>query len=317
MRSTAALEQLAGVKKFFFDKTGTLTKLPMQVSGIFSSVDEKEFLRVVASAESASEHPLAQAIVNAAKKRRFKLARPAEFKALPGLGLISNFDEKRIVIGSARLMSAEGLKMSARIKKQAEAWKDAGQVVVYAGWGGRVVGLIGLGETVRDEASHTINELKSRGFEMGVLTGDDLVAGKRWQKILDIPVRAALSPNEKMTHLAGGAAMVGDGINDGPALAAAKVGIAMRNGTDVAGAAADVILLRDDLRALPWLVDLSRAAMQRVRENLGWAFIYNVIGIGLAMAGLMQPVLAALAMVMSSIFVTANAMRMKNFETLK
>ena len=213
-------------------------------------------------------------------------------------------------------MSAEGLEMPEEIRRQADLWKDAGQVVVYAGWDGQVRGITSLGETVREEAKDVIGQLKSRGLELCVLTGDDGHAGTRWQSALDVPVKAGLHPDEKMAHLSENTAMVGDGINDGPALAAATVGLAMNHGADVARVASDVVLMRDDLRAVPWLFDLSKTTMRRVRENLGWAFIYNIIGVGLAMAGLMKPVFAALAMVVSSIFVTTNAMRMNKYPLL-
>jgi P-type E1-E2 ATPase len=150
-----------------------------------------------------------------------------------------------------------------------------------------------------------------------VLTGDDESAGARWQNILGIPVQAALTPDEKMKRLAENAAMIGDGINDGPALAAATVGLAMNHGTDVARTAADIVLMRDDLKVIPWLVDLSRESMKRVKQNLGWAVIYNLIGVALAMAGLLQPVFSAFAMVASSIFVTSNAMKMNKFPLLE
>ena len=194
--------------------------------------------------------------------------------------------------------------------------KDAGQVVVYVGWDGQVQGLVGLGETVRDETKDVLHQLNSRGLSLSVLTGDEERAGERWQKELGIPVKAALSPDEKMSSLGGRTAMIGDGINDGPALAASTVGLAMNHGTDVARTAADIVLMRDDLRVVPWLFDLSKTTMLRVKQNLGWAFIYNIIGVGMAMAGLMKPVWAAVAMVMSSIFVTANAMRMNKYPLL-
>jgi len=161
-----------------------------------------------------------------------------------------------------------------------------------------------------------VEQLQSRGFELGVLTGDEASAGARWQKVLGIPVSAALSPDEKMKRLSENSAMVGDGINDGPALAAATIGLAMNHGTDVARTAADIVLVRDDLRVIPWLVDLSRESMKRVKQNLGWAVIYNLLGVGLAMAGLLQPVFSAFAMVASSIFVTTNAMKMNKFPLL-
>ncbi len=313
LRSTASLEQLAKVNKVFFDKTGTLTKLPMQVTEVMSSVDEKEFLRMVASVENASEHPLAKAIVQSAHKQKIKLSKPLEFKALPGMGVIAKMGKEKIIIGNARLMSAQRLTLPIRLKKQAEGWKETGQVVVYAGWDGKVIGLIRLGETIRSEVFDVMGQLHVRGLELGVLTGDETSSGKRWEKTLGIPVHAALSPDEKMKYLTENSAMVGDGINDGPALASSAVGLAMNHGTDVARTAADIVLMRDDLRVVPWLFDLSREAMKRVRQNLGWAVIYNLIGVGLAMAGLLQPVISALAMVISSVFVTANAMKMNKF----
>jgi P-type Cu+ transporter len=320
MRSTSALERLAKVEKVFFDKTGTLTQLPMKVQGMF--VDEKKeergktFLQIIASVENQSEHPLAKAIVEYAKSQNVELIKPKSFKALPALGVKAELNGKQITIGSARLMSAEGLELSEEINQQVKEWKEAGQVVVYAGWDGQVMGIVGLGETVRAEAKDVVSDLQLRGLNLGVLTGDDSSAGERWQKSLGIPVQAALTPDEKMNRLADNVAMVGDGINDGPALAAATVGLAMNNGTDVARTAADIVLMRDDLKVIPWLFDLSRETMKRVKQNLGWAVIYNVIGVGLAMAGLLQPIFSAFAMIASSIFVTGNAMRMNKFPLL-
>lgn len=332
LRSTSALERLAKVEKVFFDKTGTLTQLPMKVQKIYmesasllaagaSSLTPKEtFLQIIASIENESEHPLAKAIVEYARSQNIELIKPTSFKALPALGVVGNLpitnDQSQIIIGSARLMSSEGMEISEEIKKQAGAWKEAGLVVVHAGWDGRVRGIVGLGETVRAEAKEVVSDLQSRGLGLGVLTGDDSSAGERWQKSLGIPVQAALTPDEKMNRLAENAAMVGDGINDGPALAAATVGLAMNNGTDVARTAADIVLMRDDLKVIPWLFDLSRETMKRVRQNLGWAVIYNVVGVGLAMFGLLQPIFSAFAMIASSIFVTTNAMRMNKFPLL-
>jgi heavy metal translocating P-type ATPase len=316
MRSTAALERLAKVEQVFFDKTGTLTKLPMKVRKVISLVDEKDLLHIVASVERESEHPLAKAIVEYVNNADVKLSKTESFKALPGMGVQAVLDNKNIVIGNERLMVRESIELSSDIKNQAEKMKDAGQVVVYVGWGGQIQGLVGLGETVREETKDVLHQLDSRGLSLSVLTGDEERAGERWQKSLGIPVKAALSPDDKMSSLVENTAMIGDGINDGPALAASTVGLAMNHGTDVARTAADIVLMRDDLRVVPWLFDLSKKTMLRVKQNLGWAFIYNIIGVGMAMAGLMKPVWAALAMVMSSIFVTANAMRMNKHPLL-
>lgn len=323
LRSTAALERLAKVEKVFFDKTGTLTQLPMKVKSVVGgqlSVDSNRLLQVATSIENESEHPLAKAIVEYAKENQVELIKPESFKSLPALGVtgilrFTNYD-LRIAIGSVRLMEQENFQISAELRQKAETWKADGQLVVYVGWDNAVQGIISLGETVRTEAKEVVAQLQSRGLELGVLTGDDSSAGARWQSALNIPVQAALTPDEKMNRLSQNAAMVGDGINDGPALAAATVGLAMNHGTDVARTAADIVLMRDDLTVIPWLFDLSREAMKRVKQNLGWAVIYNLIGVGLAMAGLLQPVFAAFAMIASSIFVTSNAMKMNKFPLL-
>jgi len=324
LRSTAALERLANVDKIFFDKTGTLTQLPMKAQGIFSDrslvSSDQLFLQVAASVENESEHPLARAIVEYARSQNIELLKPEAFKSIPAMGVIAQSSivnrQSSIVIGSSRFMSSQEISISNDIHQQAEAWKDAGLVVVYAGWDGQARGIIGLGETVREEARDVVSQLQARGLTPAVLTGDESSAGRRWQKRLGIPVHAALTPDEKMNRLAENAAMVGDGINDAPALAAATVGIAMNHGADAARTAADILLMRDDLNAIPWLFDLARAAMKRVKQNLGWALVYNIVGIGLALAGLLQPVFAAFAMVASSIFVTANAMKMNKFPLL-
>lgn len=321
LRSTSALERLSKIQRIFFDKTGTLTQLPMKVREIFvDQINKDEFLRITGSVENDSEHPLAKAVVDFAKSKQVEFMKPTSFKALPALGVVGQLPitnyQLPIFIGSARLMTAEGLSISTDISQQAEAWKEAGYIVIYAGWDSRVTGIFALGEKIRAEAKDVIQQLQSRGLELGVLTGDEASAGARWQKALGIPVSAALSPDEKMKRLIENSAMVGDGINDGPALAAATIGLAMNHGTDVARSAADIVLVRNDLRVIPWLVDLSRASMKRVKQNLGWAVIYNLVGVGLAMAGLLQPVFSAFAMVASSIFVTTNAMKMNKFPLL-
>ncbi len=332
MRSTSALERLAKVDRVFFDKTGTLTKLPMKVQEVYldsasllagitgaSSLSPK-FLQIIASIENESEHPLAKAIVEFAKASQVELIKPDSFKAIPGMGVIGKLPvadyQLPITIGNERLITQEKLTISSEFKQQAETMREAGQVVVFAGWDGQVQGLVGLGETVREEAKDVIHQLQSRGLTLGVLTGDEERAGKRWEEALGIEVKAGLSPDAKMSHLMANTAMIGDGINDAPALAASTIGLAMNHGTDMARTAADIVLMRDDLRVVPWLFDLSKTTMRRVKENLGWAFIYNIVGVGLAMAGLMKPVWAALAMVMSSIFVTANAMKMNTYPLL-
>jgi P-type E1-E2 ATPase len=220
--------------------------------------------------------------------------------------------------GSRRLMTAVNLHLSDHLAEQARAWQAQGLMVIYAGWDGCVQGIIGLGERLRPETAVTIQQLQSMNVQTAVLTGDDEIAGQRWQQKLGVPVQAALAPADKVAHLraAGpGTLMVGDGINDGPALAAASVGIAVSQGTDVAQEAADAILIQQNLTAVPWLIQLSRKTMRTVRLNLAWAFFYNVVGLGLAVSGHLQPALAALLMVLSSAVVTGNALRLRKFPT--
>jgi heavy metal translocating P-type ATPase len=334
LRSTAALERLAKVKQVYFDKTGTLTQLPMKVQGVYLDpttllAGNDEFLQIIASIENQSEHPLARAIVEYAIADHIELIKTESFKAIPAQGVVAKLSlqegcshtstgyAKKVFIGSARMMSVEGLALPVDVSGQASAWNETGYVVVYAGWDGVVRGIIALGETVRAEAKDAVRQLQSRGLELAVLTGDESSAGERWEQALGIPVQAALTPDDKMRRLIENSAMVGDGINDGPALASATVGLAMNHGTDVARTAADIVLMRDDLQVIPWLFDLSQEAMKRVRQNLGWAVMYNVIGVALAMAGLLQPVFSAFAMVASSILVTSNAMKMNRFPLMK
>lgn len=209
-------------------------------------------------------------------------------------------------------MAEQGFALSSDLEMAAVAYQREGMRVVYAGHGEKVIGVIGVGETARGEVGETVRALQDLGLGVVVLTGDSDAAGARWASKLGVEVHAEMRPEEKLAFLqdsAGPVAMVGDGLNDGPALAAAAVGIALSHGTDVAQSAAEVVLVGEDLRAMPKLIEISRRAMRTVRQNLAWAFFYNLIGVGLAMSGLLQPVWAATAMVVSSVLVTGNALR--------
>ena len=238
-----------------------------------------------------------------------------DFRAWPGRGVSGKLNGTTLWVGSQRLMAAQGLELPPDLATRAEDWRRQGLCVVYAGWEGRVTGLLGLGEEIRPEAVEVVGRLQEMGLQVAVLTGDDAAAGERWQRLLRVPVYAEQQPEDKIVRLReapGPVAMVGDGINDGPALATATVGLALSDGTDVARAAADVILLGNNLRTVPWLIRLARVAMGRVRQNLAWAFVYNLVGLALAVTGHLQPVLAAAAMVASSLIVTGNALRLRN-----
>ncbi len=319
-RNTAVLERLATVRRLFFDKTGTLTQHPLALRALTTfGVEEDTFLTRVAAAEAPARHPLAQAIVAAAQQRGLNPPPVQDFQALPGRGVMARVNGHALYVGNERLFDQAGLHVPTEARARGDALRRAGMCVVYAGWDGRVCGVMGLDEDARPDVMETLARLEKLGCRVEVLTGDDPQAGERWQQALGVPVHAGLTPDEKMAHIRGAGepcAVVGDGINDGPALAAADVGIAVGRGTDIARAAAEVILLRDDLRGVPWLIALSRAAMRKVHQNLAWAFVYNLVGLGLAVSGHLQPVLAALAMVISSTIVTTNALRLRRFPDL-
>jgi copper-transporting P-type ATPase V len=317
LRGTAAVERLAGVRQIFFDKTGTLTSQAHRLHAVAvdpDGADESALLARAAAVEARSEHPLAQAIVVAARERGLPVAEVTDCRLVPGQGVVGAMPDTgtQVWVGNRRLVKAHQAIVPETLLPAVTAWQERGLIVLYAGWEGRVRGLLGLGETIRPEAETVVRQLREMGHEVAVLTGDDVAAGRRWERRLGVPVHAQLLPEEKVEKLRqveGEVAMVGDGINDGPALAAATVGIALRHGTDVARAAADAVLVRDHLAAVPWLLTLGRQAKRRVRQNLAWAFAYNIIGIGFAASGHLQPILAAAAMVASSLIVTGNARR--------
>ena len=316
LRQTGVLEQLAQVEHVFFDKTGTLTQRPLQLADVATDcVANDRFLAWVTAVEAHSEHPLAQSVVAGAAEVG-DLPAVTAFRALPGKGVTALVNGTPMWVGSRRLMKAVNLALPARLATLALHWQEQGLMVIFAGWEGSVQGIVGLGEHLRAETAVTLQKLRALGLQISVLTGDDELAGKRWQNQLGVPVYAAQTPADKVARLeaaGAGSLMVGDGINDGPALAAAGVGIAVSQGTDIAQAAAEVNLIKQNLTAVPWLIQLARRTMQTVRQNLVWAFVYNVVGIGLAITGHLQPALAALLMVLSSAVVTGNALRLRKF----
>lgn len=321
LRSTIALEHLAQVKEIFFDKTGTLTRLPLRLMATATvEASEEELLRKAASVELLSEHPLAQAITAEAQTRGLGLSEPEGFRLLPGAGVRAQVDTELVFAGNRQLMDREKLALPESLQQTAETWQHAGWAVVYTGWAGKVRGVIGLGESIRPEAVQALAQLSTQGKSVSVLTGDSPAAGARWQEWLGVPVRAGLSPEEKLKHIqatGNHSAMIGDGINDGPALAAAGVGISFARGTQVARSAAEAVLVREDLRLVPWLIALSKETRRRLHQNLVWAFAYNLVGLTLAVSGQLQPVIGAAAMVISSILVTQNALRLRSYPALK
>jgi len=313
-RHGEALERLAATQHFCFDKTGTLTTGTPQVSDRYLDADAAEIRIRAATLASASRHVFSRAVARA-------IGVPAlasiAVQTVPGRGVRARWPEEACdtALGSERWMRELGVVEPDAVA----AWVNErpGPAIVLLAWGGCVRAVFALGEQLRPEARAVVAELKVN-HGVTVLTGDQPASAERWRQQLEVEVRAGLLPEKKLAALqelreqGRRVAMVGDGINDSPALAASDVGIALGCGADIARDNADVCLLDDDLRKIPWALRLSRHTVRIVRQNLFWAFLYNTIGIGLACAGYLNPVLAALAMVASSLFVLVNSLRVQH-----
>jgi Cu+-exporting ATPase len=325
------LERAESVDTIVFDKTGTLTAGRPEVTDLvpLGEVTEAELLRVAASAERASEHPLAAAVVRAAEARRLPLEEPTQFVAEPGMGVRASIGGRIVIVGNLALLESAGIATPAAAAAGETLAARARTAMFVAAEGVGVLGAIGLADTPRPEAREALASLRRLGLRLVMLTGDTRATAEAIAREIapggEIErVRAGVLPGHKAEEIAalqaGGAtvAMVGDGINDAPALARADVGIALGSGTDVAIEAADVTLMRADLRGVAEAIALSRDTLRVIRQNLFWAFFYNVLGIPLA-AGvlypwtgwLLNPVVAAAAMSFSSVSVLANSLRLR------
>lgn len=322
IRNSLTLETLSRVRRIFLDKTGTLTTgRPTLVEIVcdpqLASPDIR-LLQFAAALEQGSEHPLAQGIRDAAEKRHLAQLSVDRFRALPGLGVSGCVDGQRILAGNWRLVEQHNLALSGSLRQARERLEQAGLTVVHVGWQGKVQGLLGFAETIRPTAQPALADMRQRGLAVQVLTGDSRAAANALSQKLDVPVQSELLPHDKVQVIESAeaeapVAMVGDGLNDAPALARATVGIALGCGTDITREAADISLLGNDLTLVAWTTALARRVYRTIGWNLAWAFTYNVIGIGLAMAGLLHPVLAAAAMVLSSALVVGNSLRVFKF----
>jgi Cu+-exporting ATPase len=317
-----ALESSRAVDVVVLDKTGTVTTGRMELVGVRPAVGvaRADLLRYAGAVEEASEHSVAAAISAAARRECGPLPLAEAFRALPGLGARGAVDGREIVIGRAKLLAERGLAVDVELAGQCRQWEQAGRTAVLVGWDGAVRGAIAVADTVKDSAAAAVAELRALGLRPVLLTGDSEATARAVAAAVGIDeVIAGTLPAGKAAVIDGlrarghRVAMVGDGINDGPALAAANLGLALGSGTDVAICAADVILLRDDLHCVPDAIRLSRATFATIRANLVWAFGYNVAAIPLAALGLLNPILAAAAMTLSSVFVVANSLRLQRY----
>jgi P-type Cu+ transporter len=322
------LEKVGKLNMIFFDKTGTLTKGIPKINDVIinpnSGVSEKDLLIYAASLENQSEHPLAQAIVSEAKKRNLKIEDVQDFKALPGFGIMASLNQKKMIIGNMSLMLKNGINVG-DWAEQLEKLSRQGKTLIILAVSEKIIGVITTSDAIRPHAKDTVERLKSLGLEVGILTGDNRYVAESIGNELNIKnVMSDLLPVDKLNEIKNiqnkglTVGMVGDGINDAPALAQSDLGIAVGSGTDIAIEASDITLMTSDLRAVADAIELSKRTVAKVKQNLFWAFFYNCLGIPIA-AGvfyttfgvLLTPVYAALAMAFSSVSVVSNSLLLK------
>ncbi|HEX8492112.1 MAG TPA: heavy metal translocating P-type ATPase [Pyrinomonadaceae bacterium] len=331
IRNGEALETASRLTTIVLDKTGTITKGRPELTDVLplENFTEEELLRLAAIADRRSEHPLAEAIVEGARRRRIDFGEPSDFKAIPGHGVCATIESRRVAVGNLKLMKREKIE-TAKLEQQAERLADVGKTPMFVAVDGKPAGVIGVADTLKEDSIAAIAKLERMGLEVLMMTGDNERTAQAIARQAGIRrVLAEVLPEEKAHQIeklqaegkAGLVGMVGDGINDAPALAQADIGFAIGTGTDVAIEAADVTLVGGSLHGVVTAIETSRATLKNIKQNLFGAFIYNVLGIPIA-AGLLYPVfgillspiIAGAAMAASSITVVTNANRLRFFE---
>ncbi|KKM11290.1 ATPase P [Clostridiales bacterium PH28_bin88] len=319
------LEKAYRLQTVVLDKTGTITKGKPEVTDVAPAggdTDERELLRLVASVERHSEHPLGQAIVEGAKKRGLELDEPKDFEAIPGRGVVGTVAGRRVLLGTRKLMAENDIPLEG-FGERIEGLENEGKTAMLAAVDGRPAGIVAVADTVKEHSAEAIAELKRMGIQTIMITGDNRRTAEAIAHQVGIDRRNVLAevlPEDKAEEVQRlrkrglVVGMVGDGINDAPALATADLGMAIGTGTDVAMEAADITLMRGDLRGIAASIKLSRATMKNIKQNLFWALIYNTLGIPVAASGFLSPVLAGAAMAFSSVSVVTNALRLKRFD---
>ncbi len=315
------LEKAHQINTLVFDKTGTITKGEPEVTDIISFNKSKEdILKFAAIAEKASEHPLGQAIVKKGEESGIKLIDPERFNAIPGHGIFAVVEGNEIYLGNRKLMKDKNIDIK-DIEDEIVNLENQGKTAMILSVNGRVEGIIAVADTVKEHSREAIKELKSMGIEVYMITGDNERTAKAIAREVGIEnVIAEVLPEhkaqevEKLKAQGKKVGMVGDGINDAPALAKADIGFAIGTGTDVAIEAADITLMKGDLRGIVLAIRLSRKTMRTIKQNLFWAFFYNTAGIPLAALGFLNPMIAGAAMAFSSVSVVSNSLRLKRFK---
>jgi len=318
-----ALESSGVIDTVVLDKTGTITTGQMTVAGLVLApgTERAGLLRYAGAVEHASEHPIAAAI-SAAAEQAGPLPEVGDFRALPGLGARGVVDGRDVIVGRERLLRDLGIAIPPGLARQWAPWQQAGRTPVLVAWDGELRGALAVADTIKPSAAAAVAELRGLGLRPVLLTGDNEATARAVATAAGIEeVIAGILPAEKAAVIrdlqarGNRVAMVGDGMNDGPALAAADLGMAIGTGTDVAISAADLILLRADLRTVPAAIKLARASLKTIKRNLAWAFGYNVAAVPLAALGFLNPIIAAATMTMSSVLVVANSLRLRRFRT--
>ncbi len=324
-----ALEIAHKISAIILDKTGTITEGKPQVTDIIVVEDttKDKVLKMAASAEKGSEHPLGKAILNEAKNRNMNLLKMSDFKSLTGLGISAEIDNIKVLLGNKKLMDKYSISLK-KLEKESDDLAHNGKTPMYIAFNGKIAGIIAVSDVVKSSSKKAIEKLQKMGIEVVMITGDNKKTAAAIAKQVGInKVLSEVLPQDKAAEvkkLQGKnkkVAMVGDGINDAPALAQADIGIAIGSGTDVAIESADIVLMKSDLMDVPVALELSKKTIRNIKQNLFWAFGYNVIGIPVA-AGLLygfnglllNPIIAALAMSLSSVSVLTNALRLKKIK---
>lgn len=331
IKSGEALEAAKKVTTVVFDKTGTLTKGEPEVTDIVAPGGQEErLIQIAASVERMSEHPLAQAIVNHAKKYNPPLKEVTQFQALPGRGVEAMLDGHKILFGTKRLLLENQIEL-ARVEREYERLSNEGKTVMILALDRQVQGLVAVADTLKENSREAVDQLHRLGKKVAIITGDNRRVGEAIAKQLGIDkVLAEVLPQDKAAEIkrlqseGEVVAMVGDGINDAPALAQANLGIALGSGTDVAMETGQIVLIKNDLRDVVTAIDLSQYTLRKIKQNLFWAFLYNTLGLPIAAGALypltgwlLNPALAAAAMAFSSVSVVTNALLMRRYRLSK
>lgn len=327
-----ALETAHKVRTIVFDKTGTITEGKPKVTDVVTAgnIDKDKLLQLAASAEKGSEHPLGEAIVKGAEERGLELLKVEHFRAIPGHGIEVTILGSHIFLGNKKLMVEKNIEIG-EYQKASDTLAEEGKTPMYVSVDGKLAGIIAVADVVKENSKRAIERLHAMGIEVAMITGDNRRTAEAIAKQVGIDrVLAEVLPQDKANEVkklqdeGKKVAMVGDGINDAPALAQADIGIAIGSGTDVAMESADIVLMRSDLMDVPTAIQLSKKTIRNIKQNLFWAFAYNSAGIPIAagvlyMFGgpLLNPIIAAAAMSFSSVSVLLNALRLKGFKPVK